>query len=250
MSCAFDQNNRLKIIISFGLMPPILGLIVYYLFSLLPGKETYFYLNSILLILIFALLGFFLKRKKIFFGSEIYVGILLFVIFFVMLLGLPLYENDALEYANMANIFFRDKSFSIYPFVEADPITGFYTPIRHPLGYPCLLVFQLLIGFKIELAVKFINAYYIILFILLISKYVGRFGILYILSTPLFVYVFSTCQIDIYRIFLFTLSICVLSNFFERKQSVFWTSLTLGLTLLAHSLSILCLIFIGFGFIY
>ncbi|MDP3533145.1 MAG: hypothetical protein Q8S31_07655 [Alphaproteobacteria bacterium] len=250
MSCIFDQKNRLKTIISFGLMPPILGLIVYYLFSLLPGKETYFYLNSILLIFIFALLGFFLKRKKITFEREIYAGILLFVIFFVMLLGLPLYENDALEYANMANIFFRDKSFSIYPFVEADPITGFYTPIRHPLGYPSLLVFQLLIGFKVELAVKFTNAYYIVLFVFLISKYVGRYGILYILSVPLFIYVFSTCQIDVYRIFLFILSICILSEFFERKQSIFWTSLTLGLTLLAHSISVLCLMFIGFGFVY
>ena len=250
MSCIFDQKNRLKTIISFGLMPPILGLIVYYLFSILPGKETYFYLNSMSLILIFALLGFFLKRKKIFFGREIYVGILLFLIFFVILLGLPLYENDALEYANMANIFFRDKSFSIYPFVEADPITGFYTPIRHPLGYSSLLVFQLLIGFKVELAVKFTNAYYMVLFILLISKYIGRYGTLYILSAPLFIYVFSTCQIDVYRIFLFILSICILSDFFERKQSIFWASLTLGLTLLAHSISVLCLVFIGFGFIY
>lgn len=200
---------------------------------------------------LFVLPLFFMIRGFSFsFLKNIHYPFFLFFILFALLLGLSLYENDALEYCNMANLFFRDKSFSIYPFVDADPLTGFYTPIRHPLGYPSLLVFELLIGFKIDIAAKFINAYYMSLFVMLVSQYVGRTGILYVFSAPLFVYVFSTSQIDIFRIFLFTLSVVVLSDFFEHKKNILLPSFTLGLALFSHSLSLLCLPFLVFGFFF
>jgi hypothetical protein len=53
--------------------------------------------------------------------------------------------NDALEYATLARLIVEHADASIYVFSAADPATGFYSPMTHPLGYPSMFVWSFLI---------------------------------------------------------------------------------------------------------
>lgn len=243
------------LLLSFSLAPPFYGLATYCLFRVFPGKSPDFYQVALMVpSLVFVGLVIVKRSKELFKASEetrnLFLFLFLFLLFFFMLYGLPLYEKDALEYSNLANIFFRDRSFSIYPFAAADPQTGYYTPIRHPLGFTTVLVFQLLQGIDVSIGIKLVNAYYMVLLLVLVREFVGKSGVLCVLSTPLFLYVFSTCQIDIYRIQLFTLTICMFSVHLKGRENLIITSLCLIAAFLSHSLSLLLLPVLAIGLIY
>lgn len=52
----------------------------------------------------------------------------------------PLVQNDPLEYATLARMFFERASLGFYPIAVADPASGFYMPSSHPPTYPLMLL--------------------------------------------------------------------------------------------------------------
>jgi hypothetical protein len=73
--------------------------------------------------------------------------IILAIVFTMLLLSMPVIENDALEYAAVAKFLANEGSLSHYPLTVADKTTGLYAPSLHPPVFHLLLVWSQAVGY-------------------------------------------------------------------------------------------------------
>jgi hypothetical protein len=163
---------------------------------------------------------------------------------------LPLYQNDALEYAIVGRELFYARTLSIYPLLNSDiNISGFYGPWTHPPLYVSLIyIFSVLQGHVDEPGLmRMISPWFLISGTFAVFM-IGRLrsintgllsGILFI-STPLLFLGASTALIDALPVVAAILLLLAICGFDYRNRSQpFALGLMLGLSLWTHSQSIL-----------
>lgn len=126
-------------------------------------------------------------------------------LYVLVALWFPIAGNDAMEYASVARMFAEHRDATNYPYVAADPETGYYLPLSHPPGYPALMAFGLLLqpaGEHASLA-KVVSPYHLLCTLLLVWFVVRRIApdlawpaALVYLGAPLTGYLTGTVHID------------------------------------------------------
>ncbi len=158
LSTSFPQKLRLKLFFVFlGCGPILLAYFLEVLLRLLPEQPLIFYTASLFAALILTTFFSISPIKKLFhqFKYRAYqahlldMGLFVFLFVFLLLyfwqsLLLPLTQNDALQYATMARIFFSELNLTNYPFIKAHS-TGFMAGTCHPLANHMLIFFTYLI---------------------------------------------------------------------------------------------------------
>ncbi|MEZ5690631.1 MAG: glycosyltransferase family 39 protein [Rickettsiales bacterium] len=162
----------------------------------------------------------------------------------------PLTQNDSLEYASVARIFYDSRDLSVYPVLNSqDNRSGFYAPWTHPPFYPAMIyAFYLLQGSSEHVGfARLITPYFAILCVLLtyslgclINRRAGLFAAIFLVSTPLFFLGADSGLIDsipiLALLLIFTMTIAIESSPIKTGiiQGVF-----LGASLWTHSQAIL-----------
>jgi len=180
---------------------------------------------------------------------------------FLLAVGLPYSENDALEYAMLAKIIYKAHSARMYPIFDGSHFGGFIAPFTHPLGYVGTYIWSYLIQGTADTfgLIKIVAPYYAFcityLIVSLFSPGNRRFGLLAALlfiSTPVFLNGVIRHQIDplrIYTFFCFFMYLRVLAQETSPK-AIIPGGVLLGFCLFSHSFNILALPIFGFIFLF
>lgn len=167
-------------------------------------------------------------------------------VFFEAIL-LPLTGNDPLLYTTMSKLIYKYKTISIYPFVNPEPVTGYYRPSLHPLGYHMMMVWNFLVqgSSKNDVLIKTISPIYTLYTLLLLYHVLavkGRvFGYLCMftyITAPAIVRVTSICHIDPIRMYTFCLAFVWLCETIgnNKLRNIFMTGLTSGFSMYSHAI--------------
>lgn len=268
--------SRVEIFLySLGIGPVLTSLLLYYLFLLLPHQPAFFYFCTVLFFYTcFFILGIKYYRvpnkeekagngwqrerknswKGIFCFYNLTIG-LVFVflitlcIFNVFLI--PLNGNDILEYANLGNILFAEKSLaSIFSFNYSGR-NGFVNLSYHAPSFPLLQTWQNTINefFKIKYDFYFrsLSPYYGLLILMIqsywfskISRGVALLGLLSFLSSSYFFASLFYAHLDTYRIY-FLVVMWIWMGYSIRTNSRFpivMFGLFAGFAAFAHSIGV------------
>ncbi len=223
---------------SLGIGPVLTSLLLYYLFLLLPHHSTSFYFCAIL-IFYFLIFYFGLKyypchmnRKKAMnyqkggqkkslgsgFSDVLFKLTVLSCFAFLVVLGLfntfliPLNGGDILEYANLGNILFAEKSLaSIFSFNYVGS-NGFVNVSYHAPSFPLLHAWENMINeflkIKYDFYFRSLSPFYGLLILMIqyywlskISSGVALLGLFSLLSSSFFFSSLFYCHLDTYRIY-------------------------------------------------
>ena len=270
-----DGDATVFAVAGIGLGPLVLSWTLKWLMTLAPGHSDTLYISSILILfagmLWFGRTKFYLisllwkrvrKRVTSFRIREHWYEIIPLLIaggitagLLMTCLALPLTGNDPLEYAVTARLIHAHQSAAIYPFVEADPSTGFYAPLTHPLGYVMLMVWcEMLQGTASHtMLLRTIAPFYMLCSLLLLwvalerhRRGMGALGLLLYSAVPLTAYVTGDCHIDPLRIHFFFAAFVMLSRLIESpsRQRAIMVGLLTGGAMFTHSIGVLAPVFI------
>jgi 4-amino-4-deoxy-L-arabinose transferase-like glycosyltransferase len=270
-----DDSAPEYAVAGIGLGPLLVSWILKWLLTLMPGHSSTFYIVTI--VALFAGMLWFGRTKFYLVGNlwrqfrngirrfslrdRWYVAIPLLlaaeitVALFITCLMLPLTGNDPLEYAVTARLIYSHKAAAIYPFVTADPSTGFYAPLTHPLGYVMMMVWCHLLQGTVShtMLLRTIAPFYMLCTLLLLwvtlerqRRGLGALGVLLYSTVPLIGFVTGDCHIDPLRIHFFFAAFVVLARLIESPsgQRAIFAGLLTGAAMFTHSIGVLVPVFI------
>jgi len=255
-------------IFSFGIGPISISWLLKIILTFFPSKNDLFYIGIILACFLPALTYLAYKKQDLPFkftfnyleikekiNFEHGLALIFMLIIWAACFFLPVEENDALEYALMAKIIYRDKTLALYPFLNADFKTGFQSSSSHPLGYIGLIVWDYIIqgNSKGVLLMRFVNPYYATLLLFLLKEIsLKKSSHLFLLTIPFLWVICIQYQIDIMRIFFFTLSLFILPkdiNNINFKQTIMIILSVCG-ALFSHAIGLMIIFFLPLVIIF
>ncbi len=254
-------------LLTLGLGPIATAWILRQLFWLTPGFDDKFYILTIgALFAILLLYGrkeiyrlFDLLKKLSWFrklrwasvfsmnGSLVLVLVSSLTVLLVLAVGLPVIENDAVQYAYVSAWMYRVKGFEFYPIIVPDPASGFYATSSHPLGYYALIIWTYLLQGSAEIpgAIRLISPLHIVLLAVLIWEWMRGHGTfirllacLLTVLTPILYNQSLDLSIDSLRIFLFVLSFLWVRELIDQPDNriAVIAGVVTGLSMFVHSL--------------
>ena len=203
------------------------------------------------------------SKAKSFRVTEHWPEIVLSIIVIIMLgsiivpAGLmPVTENDATQYATISRLIYAHKTLSIYPFVKADPQTGFYEIGAHPLGYNSMITWSYMLqggAHQLGLGKLVSPAYVVYTALLLWYVLLGRgsaysvIGVILLLAAPIYSWGSVLLGIDSFRVFTFFLSFVSLYGLIRSKSArdVAITGYCCAMSTYSHALGLITLPFLA-----
>lgn len=250
----FDSEKNLsmqeKALISFGVAPAMLTLILYYLLILLPQQPHFFYVFFILFFFLL-IFSFYYKRSflvlKFKFSYGALVIAMLVLIWQVIVFTKPLARHDAIEYGVKGNLIYRDTKIE-YKKYDYDEKTGFFYVGKHGLSYSLFLTWQKMYGLKTDYLFRSVSGYYwilIVAFLLYVLKNINSlvkwsFVFLFVI-TPAFGSAFIYYHLDTYRIYLLMIAFFLFYKCITNSNLYFLTLLgiCMGLSGNIHTLNMI-----------
>ena len=251
------DKYKVLLILSLGISPMLISWFLEKLMIALPYQNNLVYQTIIVVVMLIPILFF--KRKDaqniklsikgIFKSKKNTVGWVLYFIFLMHFLAVPLFGNDAMQYHYVASVIYKTGSFNIYPLINNPDYSGYF-PWTHPTGYIGLITWSSIIQGTSDYpgVSKFINIFYAFISALLLftlfqkNKKIAFISSLSILLSPLYIFLIAQNHIDAFRIFFFFIPFVFLSLLKDQnlKNSIF-VGLLCGLSMHSHSLGIIAL---------
>ena len=268
---------------SLGTGPIFTSLILYYLFLFLPNRSYLFYFIAIFMI--FFLIAYWGRTGITFLWSELklkmlgakrsfqslsrskkregilFSGVLTFLLFlflilyFTIIIHIPLEESDAMKYAILGKNLFQAKSLD-NRWQRIDSNTGFYQVANHAPSFSLLLTWEKIIdsSFKVDkdMYYKSTSGYYALLllsvFIYWISKrgkYLALLGVFILFSGSSFFFTFIQQHLDSFRLFFLLVSWIFLAYAIKNKDPFSFLMLGFfsGLAAFAHTIGAILVLF-------
>lgn len=282
LCCKFFKNNeyvnRAELaILSLGIGPIIISLSIYFGFLIFPTHKPWLYLFLVIFVLTIALalaykqIKITLKEIIIFIKSipskfkkqpiEIIIfsiiSILIGLYIFIQSVGYPIVSHDGSVYAFHGKYLYHEKNLNNYPMSVSDVATGAYTPLQHPPAMALIYTwFYIGQGHDssdvLARTVSPVYTFYLIALLWFVLKKrlnvrSAFFGVLMILSTPIFIWQAYENSIDTLRIFFIFSSFIFLEKYLHEKnvKTAILVGLSAGLALYVHVTGLLSLGVIG-----
>jgi len=276
------------VLYSLGLGPPIVSLLLYWLFLIFPHCSNGFYLLMVLLffLLLIIITVFKLIRWRVSvlrslcyrvdafrnaLGNIKMMKLKLLLVFIISIpillasfmyakhyLSKPLYGHDILAYGTIGKIYYIEKSIE-HSFRGFHPHTGFSYFPQHAPGLSLLSTWERILNLHLnsnnDYYFKSITVYYGMLILALAffclnkrSTLFAFLGVSALFSAPAFFMSFRIYHIDLYRIFLLTVSWIFLAYSIKDRYnfSLYMFGLCSGLSSFSHTIGA---IVSGFGII-
>ena len=276
-----NENNQLVFIdkfllriLMYGISVPLITLILYYSFIIVPNQSSWFYLT--LVVSLFIIQAYFSNKKSQLTITEIkkksndpyfvfvIIGTIIFyIIHLFYLTQRSISENDYLEYGVLGNHFLLTKEivFMKHRFLLEN---NFYYVGMHGFLFPLIKTWEgiinELVGIKSDLFYKSISGFYSFLIALTtfhilrikISLKAAIIGVLILVFTYGFFIVSLRFHIDTLRIFFFSFSGILLIEVIKSPtiRLIILTGLVLGLHAFAHSIGVFVAIIWFFSFVF
>jgi hypothetical protein len=166
---------------------------------------------------------------------------------FVLTLGRPVYENDAVQYFKVATLMYERSSVAFYPLIPAVADDGMWASSSHPLGYYGMLVWSFLMnGSAAPDAAKLVAPMHLVYCVIAIGVLMAKWGwsaflaaTLLLVSTPALFLQTVGLGIDPARLFLLAITAAWLhAALWADHWRVFAVAgMVAGLSLYSHSLN-------------
>lgn len=177
-------------------------------------------------------------------------GVLLLVLMaglLVLVLGRPVYENDALQYFKIAALMAEHRSLAFYPLLEAFPGDGMLASSAHPLGYFGTLVWSSWLSSPATPGVaKLVAPFHLLMVAVLVARLARGRGLatglgasLLLVTTPALYIQTLGLGIDAMRLCLLTATVVVLREALRAGDLRTWgvAGLVAGLSMNSHSIN-------------
>lgn len=268
----FNKKNlcsNLEIFLySLGLGPVITSLLLYYLFLIIPGKSSIFY---IIFILIFYLIIFLVGkssikkiigelkkikinsvRKKIVLFFSIFLFLSILIIWSYSIIRIPILGHDILTYGSQAKVFYDTKTIEYKTFIF-DSKSNFFYLGSHGYSYILLGTWEKMLDgvFRINKDFYFrsITGYYWLLIVALELFWLYKkrknwaFGTLVLILIPGFFLMSADYHIDTFRIFFLIVSLIFLLYSVNKFNYFYLTLFGIfgGLMVNAHTIGVIAL---------
>jgi hypothetical protein len=243
------QPLAVIVLIRLGVLVAIASLVIRY--ALVSGPTDQFKLALVVAVISIALLVMPISVSAYTNITNVWAGLL--IIYGVTVtwyagLGVPLIENDPLEYALVGRAIYEAKSLDIYPLVTALPDSGLYVPWAHPPAFALLHVWGYL--FDADYATRILRIsplFYFTVLLFAIYVYLRPYGRLapigpaFILSIPFLQYLAGISHIDPMRTALCFLASCLTAEAIGSRRFVrqVLCGVGWGFALYAHSLGLI-----------
>lgn len=264
------RAKKMLCVVSLGLGPAFVSWLFVSMMRWFPSYSYFSYLVVIELVLLacfyfgdglLLVVGFIESSRRYFISMECIrpVTFSLLVLVAVVLLGVlavailvPVVENDAIQYLEVARMLFERHSLESYPFVSPDPLSGFYATSSHPLGFMGLYMWtflhQQLIPENTIFLMRYISPFYIIYttvavgIIFIHEKLIyGVVAMALLVGTPIYIMQGAQLGIDPFRMYLLFVAVVwgieMCRNATPRFSLV--VGFVAGLAMCAHSVNLL-----------
>lgn len=260
-------------ILGLGLGPILISLILYFLFLFFPNKAGLFYVSIVgfifLLILIISrnkflenlrdLSSFFIGLKEKIRSAEkdflimAVLAIAIVIYIFVQGVAFPIVSHDGCVYAYYGRQLYEQKNLDNYPMTGPDEQTGAFLRVSHPPGLPLLYTWFFLVqgDTQSDILLRTVSPMYAFFLIILLwivlkrraGKYCGIFGVLLMLSAPVFVFQSYANSIDPMRLFFIFSSFVFLAWLLELESInvALLVAILTGLAMYMHVTGVLIL---------
>lgn len=276
-----DKEEALKIFIySLGCGPITIAALLAVLLWQFPYHTNVFYICSIEVLFVLCSFAFFRQFKLLYHvfqqiiikvsAKESYnpltfsINVLVLFCFILILVQVALMpysiDGDAIEYASVARLIYENKTIGLYPIVNTNGHGGIIASWTHPPLYITNLVWGYLIqGFDKEPGIiKYITPMYCFYTLLLLwhflskkNRLTGSFGMLLLITTPIYYQEIILHSIDAMRLYTLLLVFIFLYDLLSKKtyQYVIVAGYLLGMCLLSHSGGIIAVPLICFVYL-
>lgn len=163
-----------------------------------------------------------------------------------LVLRIPPYSNDPLEYAAVARLLHEKRSLDIYPVLDTTLSGGLYAPWTHPPGFP-LLMALVMVGGEVDAgtSLKVIAALHVVLGVtglaLLLPQRMRWIGVLSLTATPAYLLGAINGYVEVVRLtaLIGVLGACIALRQAPGAASAIRLGVLFGLGGFVHSLGIL-----------
>lgn len=167
-----------------------------------------------------------------------------------LVLRIPPYSNDPLEYAAVARLLHDTHSLNSYPVLDTTVSGGLYAPWTHPPGFPLLMALIMLCGeVDAGMALKVVAALHVVLgmigLALLLPQRMRWFAVLTLTATPAYLLGVINGYVEVVRLtaLIGVLAACIALRQAPGAMSAVRLGILFGLCGFVHSLGILSVVF-------
>jgi len=269
---SFIKTNHSRLFwgLSFGLGPIFISWILACLLALFPKQSNLFYLSIIYTLFLFMLSisykafplwisGF---KAQFFHLRRIEKFVLMIIVFllilnFLLIVVIPNFFSDSLDYMHMAKIIAKNRDLSLYPMVSSHTTRSLIASWTHPVGYMGVYVWTYLGSpvLNLNLSLQITSYFYAVSLLLAFISFFDKKDILLsllscllLMSTPLYFYQVYQASIDPIRCYTFCIALMFLTKIiqFEREsdnsfKNYLLLGFLLGMACFSHSIGFLSL---------
>jgi hypothetical protein len=263
------NHARFFLGLSFGLGPLVISWLLAGLLALFPKQPNSFYLISIYFLFIFIIifsyreypLWLFALKEQFFKLKTIEKFLLvcmvcLFISNFLLILIVPNFFSDSIDYMHMAYMIAENKDSSLYPLISSHSSRSLIASWTHPLGFMGIYIWTDMAGvFNSDLSLQITSFFYAIsLFFAFVSSFdkkhimIALLSYLLLLTTPLYFFQVYQSGIDPIRLYTFFISFMFLSKMIQDERDTHYhlsnyifLGFLLGMAGFSHSIGLLSL---------
>lgn len=252
-----DENFAGRVVAAMCLGPSAAAWVLGVCWRLVPGLSEFATLSILVVVPVFAIVATGVHLRAFPFpnppqpGPE--SGPMQFLFYFLLLAGIvylvlriPPYSNDPLEYAAVAKLLHDTRSVGIYPVLDSTVSGGLYAPWTHPPGFPLLMALAMLCGdVDAGTALKIVAGLHVILgtagLAVLVPARMRWVGVLSLTATPAYLLGAINGYVEVVRLtaLIGTLGACIALRQSSGLQSAIRLGILFGLGGFVHSLGIL-----------